>query len=252
MHCKVTLSANAGIAIQFGGKKILVDAFSERADDGISVVTPEMFAQLIESSDFSDPDYLFFTHGHADHYSEVMTKKFLAHDPSCTVIGLSTIKNARGTHLYIELNHDFVYQSGNLRFNFIALAHEGGKDKATPHFGCVLTASDENLEEQASILIAGDAKIGSSKVEAVAQQGQIDLAILDFPWLTAQKGKAVLFETLRQSKIILYHLPRKCEDQYGYLSAVDYALTRVPEDMEIGVLNEFLASKTMTLGDNHA
>ncbi|WP_329887870.1 hypothetical protein [Pseudoramibacter faecis] len=75
-HCKVTLSANAGIAIQFGGKKILVDAFSERADDGISVVTPEMFAQLVESSDFSDPDYLFLTHDHADHYSEGMTKNF--------------------------------------------------------------------------------------------------------------------------------------------------------------------------------
>lgn len=251
MHCKVTLSANAGIAIQFGGKKILVDAFFEKADDGISVVTPEMFAQLVGSSDFSDPDYLFFTHSHEDHYSEGMTKRFLAHYPGCTVIGPATVKNVKGTHPYIELNHDVVYQSDNLRFKFLALPHAGGQDKATPHFGCVLTAMDETLKEQASILIAGDAVIGSSKVAATAWQSQIDLAILDFPWLTAQKGKAVLFETLKKSKIILYHLPRKCDDKYGYLSAIDYALKRTPKEMDIEVLNEFLASKIMTLGDHH-
>ena len=41
-HCQVTLSANAGIALSFGGLRVWVDALHDQKIPGFSTVTPDL------------------------------------------------------------------------------------------------------------------------------------------------------------------------------------------------------------------
>jgi L-ascorbate metabolism protein UlaG (beta-lactamase superfamily) len=242
MDCRITLSLNAGIAIQIGKIKVLVDAFFEQADDGISVMSTELFEQVLVSSDFTDPDYLFFTHAHKDHYSEKLTRIFLNRYPKCTLIGPETIfTDELEVFNRIILRDEFSFIHDGLEFNFFPILHEGGPSKETPHFGCVLSFSGDN------IFLAGDGQIPSEILAEKAKNKSVDLAILDFPWLTAPKGKKFLLENLQPKHVVLYHLPMSADDKYRYLSAVNLAISKITDDMDIRVLNEPLTTEKFDL-----
>ena len=65
---KVTLSANAGVSIQFDNCRIWVDALHEDKQPGFSAVSQALLSQLLESEAFSAPDYICVTHDHPDHW----------------------------------------------------------------------------------------------------------------------------------------------------------------------------------------
>jgi len=56
----VTLSANAGVAIQIGGKRIWVDAFHRRKATGFSTVSPELFGKILKAEAFQNPDAICY------------------------------------------------------------------------------------------------------------------------------------------------------------------------------------------------
>ena len=145
MDCKITLSVNAGVSIQIEGKKILVDAFFETADEGISVMTQELFHRVMEAPEFQNANCLFFTHAHKDHYSAGMTKAYLENYPECLLIGPETvspdetIRNPR-----VVLSEDVSMKIHGIDFDFFPLLHEGGPSKETPHFGCMISVGGED------------------------------------------------------------------------------------------------------------
>lgn len=231
MDCKITLSVNAGVSIQIEGKKILVDAFFEAADEGISVMTQELFHRVMEAPEFQNANCLFFTHAHKDHYSAGMTKAYLENYPECLLIGPETvspdetIRNPR-----VVLSEDVSMKIHGIDFDFFSLLHEGGPSKETPHFGCMISVGGK------TILMPGDGKLFTEELAAKVKGREINLAILDFPWLTAPGGIDYVYGKINPSNVILYHLPAPEDDKFRYLAAVDYALAKLPEEKNAQIL----------------
>ncbi len=74
----VTLVANAGLLLSFGGIVLAVDCVYGREGHPFSNLTPEVWgAMLYGEHPFEKIDYLLFTHAHPDHFSPEMTELFL-------------------------------------------------------------------------------------------------------------------------------------------------------------------------------
>ena len=115
-------------------------------------------------------------------------------------------------------------------FDFFPLLHEGGPSKETPHFGCMISVGGK------TILMPGDGKLFTEELAAKVKGREIDLAILDFPWLTAPGGIDYVYGKINPSNVILYHLPTPEDDKFRYLAAVDYALAKLPEEKNAQIL----------------
>ena len=242
----VALSANAGISITFGGKRIWVDALHKApagTPDGYSHVTPEMWQQMQSDDAFADPDIICFTHLHPDHYSEEMMLQAATTYSKAGLIlpeGISTLngkpktQNGRPNTLLLT-GRQVVLRSDDLTMRFVRLPHEGAHYRDVVMYGLILSAGGK------SILIGSDCETASERLIDFLQSGlksqsdlkqspelqagvRIDLAILPFPWITLRKGRAFLEERLQPKHLFLYHLPFEEDDINGYREATQRAL----------------------------
>ena len=69
MSIRVTLSANAGAAIELGGVRIWVDALHDTQVPGFSTLRRQQLQQLWTAEPFQAPDAIVYTHCHPDHLS---------------------------------------------------------------------------------------------------------------------------------------------------------------------------------------
>lgn len=72
MSIRVTLSANAGVAIEIGGIRIWVDALHDVQVPGFRPYAQHL-RQLWTAEAFQSPDVIVYTHCHPDHYSQQLT-----------------------------------------------------------------------------------------------------------------------------------------------------------------------------------
>lgn len=221
--CQVTLSANAGVALRLGGARIWVDALHQHLVPGFSTVTPELMAAMEAHPDFAAPDLLFSTHRHPDHFSRTLTLRALKRWPLAETVLPEPV-----------LEHQFLLSRPRERLllpevtlQFARLPHEGPQYADVPHYGCVLE------HEGFRVLIAGDCAVAAPALESFLKEaGPIDLALLDFPWVTLKKGRRFIREVIRPEHLLVYHLPFREDDIYHYRPAAVKAaglLVEVPD-----------------------
>ena len=79
----VTLVANAGVLIEYRGRKLLLDgifhAESHEENPFSNIPAPLWQEMLTGKPPFDDIDCLLFTHNHADHFSPELTREYLTH-----------------------------------------------------------------------------------------------------------------------------------------------------------------------------
>ncbi len=77
---RVTLVANAGLLLEYGGVTLLLDGIYGREGHPFSTLSDEVWQRMLSGAHpFERIDYLLFTHAHPDHFSPEMTLEFLAH-----------------------------------------------------------------------------------------------------------------------------------------------------------------------------
>lgn len=118
---------------------------------------------------------------------------------------------------FVLAGDEVLFSDGDITLRFLRLPHEGSAFASVPHYGLLL--SDGVFR----ILIAGDCEIASPALSQHLEHTTVDLAILDFPWLTLNKGRRYVEDVLRPRHLLLYHLPFPEDDVNGYLSAVRHA-----------------------------
>ena len=206
MQISVTLSANAGVCIQANGYKIWVDALHDRPVTGFSSVDQDLWKKLYQSEAFSNPDYICYTHDHPDHYSKSLTDQ-----------ALSLWSETKLLMPKADMPPEMV-DNGAVQLSFQKLPHEGVQYKSVPHYGILLRIAEKN------ILIPGDCAIGAQELAAWIGERQIDLVLLDFPWLTLKNGRAFVESAIRPRAVGVYHLPFEKDDVFGYRKAVKKTL----------------------------
>ena len=213
---KITLSANAGISLDFAGKRIWIDALHDRKVQGFSTVTPKLYEQLLQHNDFRSPDLICYTHCHPDHFSKKLTLQANEVWPGTKVISPESV--APG---WILVEGDrWKDKCGELEITYIRLPHEGDAYANAIHYGMILSDGNRN------ILIPGDCRIGSMELAEAVKGIHIDLAILDFPWIALPRGKAFLDAHICPENVCIYHLPFAEDDVNGYRNAACYAVKR--------------------------
>ena len=192
---KLTLSANAGLAIEMGGKRIWVDALHTRKQPGFSCVDEELQKKMLSHPAFQKPDIICYTHCHPDHYSRSLT------EAACRIWPKAV--------LLVPAEDMKPFLIDDLRISFIRLPHEGQQYADTLHYGIFIRCGKE------SVLLTGDCAVGCEEMKGMAPQ----ICVVDFPWISLPKGRKVLLEEICPDKIVACHIPFARDDVNGYREA---------------------------------
>lgn len=205
--CSVTLTANAGIVLEWWGHVLWADALHTHPAPGFSAVTPALWAEM--KAALPPPELLFFTHCHPDHYDPALTAEALALWPAA----LPVLPKREFSRQAVLRGASCRLDGGGVTLDFFRLPHEGAEHAGVPHYGLLLSGGGSR------ILLAGDGEIASPALtERLAGRG-VDAAVLDFPWLTLRRGREYVEEVLRPKHLLLCHLPFPADDRNGYLDA---------------------------------
>ena len=213
MKVTVTLSANAGVAIHIGGYRIWVDALHTNKQPGFSAVDISLQRRMLGCEAFANPDLILYTHSHPDHFSEMLTQKALTLWPKATVV--LPERRFAGEGFPIKL--------GALEARFIRLPHEGEQYRDCVHYGIKILVGGK------TILIPGDCATAAPALHRAVEGCGVDLALLNFPWLTLKRGQSFVEEIMKPSQILLYHLPFAEDDTCGYRDAARKAVQKWPK-----------------------
>lgn len=230
----VTLSANAGVAICVGGIKIWVDALYADKGSTFSPLTPQLRQQVLESDAFADPDYIFYTHCHGDHYSRELTALAMEKWPKAKVF--LPRQELEGQILLTD--REAVVRNGDVSLRFIKLPHEGAQYADVALYGLLISAPG------CSVLLPGDCQVASPVLAQAVGDAPVDLLIADFPWITLARGRAFLEEHIRPSHILAYHLPFAGDDVNGYLGSARRAAERMEN---VQLLSKPLQTETIII-----
>ena len=200
---KLTLSANAGGVLQLGEHRILVDALHQGKLAGFSTLNQQLRNAVFAHPDFADPELICVTHDHPDHCSMALIKQ-----------AQTLWQNAK-----LCLPEDKLqFTSDDLTLRYIPLTHDGANFENVPHYGIVITWRGKQ------ILIPGDCSVGDERLLLAVEDLDIDLAILNFPWLTLRKGRECLQNQLKPVACVFWHLPSGEDDIHGYRKSAEVAL----------------------------
>lgn len=216
--CQITFSANTGVALHLGGFRLWVDALHNKAVSGFSTLSPELQAAVTAHPDFAGPNLIFYTHCHPDHFSQRLTQQALKRWPFAEVI-LPERRFENQTLLSRPREQLFLR---DLSIQFLRLPHEGEQYADVAHYGCLLDQSGFR------VLIAGDCAVASPVLREFLQEtGPLDLALLDFPWITLRKGRQFIEQYIRPRCLAVYHLPFELDDIFGYRRASSRAVEQI-------------------------
>lgn len=227
-HCQITFIANTGVSLQLGQHRIWSDALHDRRVVGFSTVTPQLWNVLQAHPDFLCPEVLFYTHCHPDHYSRALTKQVVSLNPEAILV----LPEQEFDKQVTLTGPDSRLTIGDLQMNFFKLTHEAPKYQEVPHYGCILESDGFR------ILITGDCAVADPKLATFIGDRQIDLALLNFPWVTLRKGRHFIEEILRPQNLLVYHLPFQRDDRWGYREAARKGAAQVKGVPNVRVLLE--------------
>ena len=229
MHlCTVTLSANAGVALHLGGATLWSDALHRDQVPGFSTVTPSLLEAMEENGAFSDPDLILCSHCHADHYARPMLAAAHIRYPRARLIlpepvfpgqVLLSGPEARLSHAGLDLR-------------FRRLPHDGRQYADVPHYGCIV--SDGRFR----VLLSGDCAVGAPELADFVGGERIDLALLNFPWITLPKGRQAIASCIRPAHLLAVHLPFQADDRWGYRAAALRSVEKVTGAGDVRLLTE--------------
>ena len=235
MRISVTLSANAGVAIDFGSKRIWVDALHEEKQPGFSAVTASLQGKMLMAEAFQNPQYICYTHCHGDHYSEKLT------DAACKLWPKARVLAPEGKYRTFS-GEEYTLEEDGLKIRYVKLPHEGEQYHHVRHFGILISYQGVNL------LIPGDCATGSETLCQAIGDTPIHLALLDFPWLALRKGREFVLRHFADSKIVLYHLPFEEDDTCGYRDAASRAVAATPQIGDLRLLMRPLQQEYFEIG----
>ena len=220
--CQITLSANAGVALLLGAVRIWSDALHNHKISGFSTLTPELQSTLQSHPDFFKPDLIFYTHCHPDHYSYSLTARALKQNPQA----LLALPEPAFEQQVLLTGERCRLSVGPISAEFARLPHEGKEYIHVPHYGCILENSGFR------VLIPGDCALAAPQLGDFIGGRNIDLALVDFPWVTLQKGRRFLEQIIQPEHLLVYHLPFPQDDRWGYRRATEKAaplLSGIPD-----------------------
>lgn len=230
MSIRVTLSANAGTAIEIGTSRIWVDALHDTSVPGFSTLQEQQLRQLWSSDAFQNPDAVVYTHCHPDHYSAELTEKAHLQWPEAQLF----LPEKQFPRQELLCGDTLTRIVGDVELRFFRLTHECKMYQKIPHYGLIIACGDE------SILVPGDCAVATSELVSYVKERHFSLVLLNFPWVTLRKGRNFIKENLNTDHIAIYHIPFKEDDLQHFRPAIWMSIQQMSHDYRIYALDSFL------------
>lgn len=204
---RLTLSANAGGALQLGQHRLLVDALHSGKVPGFSTLDKALRTAVLAHPDFTAPELICLTHDHPDHYSGSLVAQAMALWPQTRLCRPQEMLQ---------------YSFDDMELIYFPLPHDGAQYAKVAHHGIFITWQGKH------ILIPGDCPVADEGLLRFVNGRHIDLAVLNFPWLTLKKGRECLENLLKPKSCVFWHLPFSADDVNGYRKSAEAALLQFP------------------------
>ena len=227
-RCTFTFTANTGGALALGPFRVWYDALHHQKVPGFSTLSPALLAEMEQSPAFAAPDVIFHSHCHADHFSRSLVSASRQRWPRAQIFLPEKVFSDQ-----IPLEGSAVSAAvGELSLHFQRLPHEGAQYAHVPHYGCLLEWRGYR------VLLTGDCTVGCPELAEMTGGSGVDLALLDFPWLTLPRGREAIADLIRPRHLLIGHLPFSQDDRWGYRLASQRALDKLPAAADVRLLLE--------------
>ncbi len=217
MEDKVTVTsiANAGVLIEYRGRRFLFDAI-QTGNPYFSAPPDGVLDDLVNSRGmFADAELLAYSHYHNDHIDFQKNLEYLSHHrPAHIVLPHDPFK--RTVAFKLNLNAlEIPYEEPNVPLDEMTTVelsdgvslkcyhsrHDGGdKFNKVFHYTFLFSAGGKN------ILLASDSPIMDCKLYEDLKKEKIDLALFNLLFLNNRKGREII-NSLHPAKLVIYHLP---------------------------------------------
>lgn len=226
--CDITLTANAGVMLRCGGLKIFCDAFHRHKTDNFSTLTPDMQAKMAVSPEFSGANAMIFTHKHPDHYSRHLIAAAKALTPGAVIISPAPDFDDQ---ILLSKERQRVELKG-ADIDFIKLEHEGAQYANVSNYGFLLRVNGF------TVLSTGDSHTAEPKLAEWLCCEKIDLALLNFPWLTLRRGRDFIENVIKPGHVVFHHIPFEKDDLCGIRKACKKSLPLLGGSIDARLLTE--------------
>lgn len=227
-RCRITFCANAGVSVEIGGDRIFVDPFPGHRVPGFSGMNAGLWKNVQGNEAFSDPTLCICTHCHPDHFSKDHIREYLWRWPEMQ-LALPT----EMFHGQILISGDEMsFRVGKTDVTCFRLQHTGEQYKDTDHYGLILQQGSFR------ILFTGDSEAPCDALLSYVQGVHLNVACLNFPWVTLQRSRAFLRDNLEIDHLLVFHLPFTQDDCYGYRKAAELAIGKLRDYADVRLLKE--------------
>ena len=230
---RIAFSANYGVSLTVEGIRIWIDAVHNGVPGVYSPVAPDLFDRMLKSGDFREPDYLFFTHCHTDHFSKKKVERVREMWPGAGLI----LPEPRFSDQLLLSGRSMRFSDRGVEFQFIHLTHEGEQYRDVPHYGLLLKG------EGRTVLLAGDCEGCSGQLEEALRGRHIDTAVLPFPWLTLSRGRTFVRDIIKPDHLVVGHIPFPEDDRMGYGRAAALARKKFGDTTDIRLLTRAMQTE---------
>ena len=224
-RCQIILTANSGIVIECNGAKVFCDALHRKKTREFSTVDEKMQLQMLNSPNFKNADAMIFTHKHPDHYSNFLITQAKKLTPDAVII--SPVDEFQNQVLLYENEHRFEH----LKFSaeFIKLTHDGKEYTNIPNYGYYLNFGGF------TVLNTGDSSIADPTLIKWLENKPVDLALLNFPWLTIKRGRDFIEQHIKPRHLMFFHIPFEKDNISGFREACfkSVPLMKCPNDVRL-------------------
>ena len=233
---RVTLISNAGVLLEFNGRKILIDGLYHSGVPYFGNAPSEMKQKIVQGAPpFDNIELLLFTHDHSDHFEAASTAEFMRnHKDACLVSTEDVIKKIpadlrqTGGQRLIKLNPGLGCTESirvkGIDLEAISLKHTGREFEDVKNLGFVITSDGK------TILHVGDA--GQTKENygpLNLARKNIDLLLVPFPYISTLTGRQVIEKYIRPETIGVIHLPARESDGEGWREAAKKSYFKVKD-----------------------
>ena len=235
---RVTLVANAGVLLTYGGVTLLVDGIFGAEGHPFSCPSEAVWQDMLAGRPpFEKIDYLLFTHNHPDHLDCGMVRTYLAHRSvkgvfvpdthSVRQSGLLDDLLARGipaVPLSEQTDRALYRIEPQVSVKAFRTRHLDRKYERVRHFCYLLTFGDKR------VLITADVDYISEDLSEL--NGQPLHAVFVNPlFFSVLRAHRFFKGHLDTKQICVYHIPFSGDDRSGMRSHLAYNLSRWGADM---------------------
>lgn len=240
----VALLGNAGVMLQYEGIKILLDGLYLDDSGLFSNIPQSVLNRLLYSkNEFSDIDYLLFSHCHPDHFNKQLLFQFLLnHSPkqvvlpayaqeSRSVISFLNEKQISFTALNNNGKSRVFSFSNNLYVTALPTVHMGNQFAEIPHFSYLFTMGMRN------ILFLADAACNAEHLQCIARE-PIDSVFVTPLFFHDKVGQNIIKEMICPNQIFIYHMPFIENDKNGYYKMMNWDLKKWTNSITVTLFSE--------------